>query len=105
MKRDVRQLRGYLKDARFMNRRMFLIAGGSMLAAQTGSVGPGQSGRDRRRQPRHVRDGVFQKDPALRVGAICDVYEPNLERGISTASKVAGDHPKHVSQLQRTAGG
>ena len=37
---------------------------------------------------------VFQKDPSLRVGAICDVYEPNLERGISTASKVAGNHPK-----------
>jgi predicted dehydrogenase len=30
---------------------------------------------------------VFQKDPALQVGAICDVYEPNLERALSTASK------------------
>ena len=30
---------------------------------------------------------VFQKDPALKVGAICDVYEPNLERGLSTAKK------------------
>jgi predicted dehydrogenase len=30
---------------------------------------------------------VFQKDPSLRVGAICDVYEPNLERGLSAASK------------------
>jgi len=37
---------------------------------------------------------VFQKDPALRVGAICDVYEPNLERAISTASKVPGTQPK-----------
>jgi predicted dehydrogenase len=38
--------------------------------------------------------GAFQKNPAVRVGAICDVYEPNLERGLSTASKVAGNHPK-----------
>jgi predicted dehydrogenase len=31
--------------------------------------------------------GVFQKDTNLQVGAICDVYEPNLERGLSAASK------------------
>lgn len=29
--------------------------------------------------------GVFQKDPALAVGAISDVYEPNLERALSLA--------------------
>jgi predicted dehydrogenase len=38
--------------------------------------------------------GVFQKDPALRVAAICDVYEPNLENAVSAASKVPGTHPK-----------
>jgi predicted dehydrogenase len=38
--------------------------------------------------------GTFQKDPALRVAAICDVYEPNLENAVSVASKVAGTHPK-----------
>jgi predicted dehydrogenase len=37
---------------------------------------------------------VFQKDPALRVSAICDVYEPNLENAISQASKTPGTHPK-----------
>jgi len=37
---------------------------------------------------------VFQKDPALRVGAICDIYEPNLERGLSTASKTSGNQPR-----------
>jgi predicted dehydrogenase len=37
---------------------------------------------------------IFQKDPALRVGAICDVYEPNLERGLSTASKIPGNQPR-----------
>src|SRR4029077_2204174 len=36
----------------------------------------------------------FQKDPAVRVRAGCDFYEPNLERGLSTASKVAGNYPK-----------
>src|SRR3954465_7751376 len=29
---------------------------------------------------------TFQKDAAVRVGAICDVYEPNLERAASTAA-------------------
>ena len=37
---------------------------------------------------------VFQKDPAVRVGAICDVYGPNLEKAISTASQTAGTKPK-----------
>lgn len=36
---------------------------------------------------------VFQKDASVSVGAICDVYEPNLERGLSTAAK-AGAHSK-----------
>jgi predicted dehydrogenase len=33
---------------------------------------------------------TFQKDAAVRVGAVCDVYEPNLERAASTA----GTKPK-----------
>ena len=37
---------------------------------------------------------TFQKDAALRVGAICDVYEPNLERGASTAAKSQNAAPK-----------
>lgn len=37
---------------------------------------------------------TFQKSPKLRVGAICDVYEPNLERGLSTAAKAQGSSPK-----------
>lgn len=77
-----------------MNRRLFILAGGGMLAAQTapsdqvnlGVIGAGSRGT--------FVMGVFQKDPALRLGAICDVFEPNLERGISTASKVPGNHPK-----------
>lgn len=37
---------------------------------------------------------VFQKDPSVRVGAICDVYEPNLERALSAAARTPGTHPK-----------
>jgi predicted dehydrogenase len=77
-----------------VNRRTFILAGSTMLAAQTspsdrvnlGVIGAGSRGT--------FVMGVFQKDVALRVGAICDVYEPNLERGISTASKVEGNRPK-----------
>jgi predicted dehydrogenase len=37
---------------------------------------------------------IFQKDPALRVAGICDVYEPNLENAVSVASKTAGTKAK-----------
>ena len=37
---------------------------------------------------------TFQKDAALRVAAICDVYEPNLENALSVASKTPGTRPK-----------
>jgi predicted dehydrogenase len=33
---------------------------------------------------------VFQKDANVEVGGVCDVYEPNLERGMSTAAKAQG---------------
>src|SRR5215469_16660598 len=77
-----------------LNRRTFFLAGGGALLAQTppsdqvrlGVIGAGSRGT--------FVMGAFQKNPAVRVGAICDVYEPNLERGLSIASKVAGNHPK-----------
>jgi predicted dehydrogenase len=37
---------------------------------------------------------AFRKDAHVRVAAICDVFEPNLERGLSAASKMAGNQPK-----------
>jgi len=76
------------------NRRSFLLAGSAALAAHAappsdqvvlGLIGAGGRGT--------FVMTTFQKDPALRVGAICDVYEPNLERGISTAKK-GGSTPK-----------
>ncbi len=77
-----------------MNRRLFLLAGSSALAMtaapsdqiQLGVIGSGSRGT--------FVMGVFQKDPALKVGAICDVYEPNLENAVSVASKVNGTKPK-----------
>src|SRR5277367_3468123 len=76
------------------NRRMFIMAGGGMFVAsaapsdqiQVGVVGSGGRGT--------FVMTVFQKDPSLQVGAICDVYEPNLERALSTASKTSGTHPR-----------
>ena len=69
-----------------VNRRTFFLAGGGALMAHAaapsdqivlGVIGSGGRGT--------LVMTVFQKDPALRVGAICDVYEPNLERAVSTA--------------------
>ncbi len=77
-----------------MNRRIFFLSSAAALAQAAqpseqvvlGVIGSGSRGT--------FVMGVFQKDPALRVGAICDVYEPNLERAVSAASKVPGTHPK-----------
>jgi predicted dehydrogenase len=78
-----------------LNRRTFLMAGAGAIAVYRapaadqitlGVIGSGGRGT--------FVMGVFQKDAALRVAAICDVYEPNLENALSVASKVAGTHPK-----------
>jgi len=62
-----------------MHRRTFLLVSASATAAYAvppsdqvtlGVIGSGSRGT--------FVTGVFQKDPALRVAAICDVYEPNL---------------------------
>ena len=75
------------------SRRSFLLAGGASVLAGAapsdrvtlGVIGAGGRGM--------LVMSTFQKDPAVRVGAICDVYEPNLERGLSAAKK-AGSNPK-----------
>ena len=76
-----------------MNRRSLLLSGaGAMLthaAADTitmGVIGVGGRGT--------FVMTTFQKSPEVRVGAICDVYEPNLERGLSTAAKAQAGAPK-----------
>jgi predicted dehydrogenase len=42
---------------------------------------------------------TFQKDASVKVGAICDVYEPNLERGLANAKK-AGSIAKAYRNYQ-----
>jgi predicted dehydrogenase len=78
-----------------VDRRSFFVSGAGALAAWAappsdrvvlGVIGSGGRGT--------LVMTVFQNDPALEVGAICDVYEPNLERALSTASKANGAHPK-----------
>jgi len=77
----------------YWNRRSFIMAGGSTLMAQptlsdrivVGLIGAGGRGR--------LLARTFQKDRSVRIGAVCDVYEPNLEAGLSEAAK-AGSAPK-----------
>jgi len=72
---------------------MFLIAGTGMTVVSAtpadqvvlGVIGAGSRGT--------FVMTVFQKDPSLLTGAICDVYEPNLERGLSTAARTQGSQP------------
>ncbi len=68
-----------------VNRRVFILAGGGAVLAgaapseriDLGVIGAGGRGT-------FVMD-VFQKSPEVRVRAICDVYEPNLENALSVA--------------------
>jgi predicted dehydrogenase len=78
-----------------VNRRSFFVSGAGALAAWAappsdrvvlGVIGSGGRGT--------LVMTIFQKDPSVEVGAICDVYEPNLERALSTAAKTNGAHPK-----------
>lgn len=66
-----------------MDRRSFFLTTGGVLLAQTavsdrhvvGLIGSGGRGR--------FVTSLFAKHPRVRIGAICDVYEPNLEAGLS----------------------
>ncbi len=67
-----------------MNRRIFLLAGTSAAVAQTpsnrivvGLIGSGGRGRNILR--------FHKQDPDVTAGAVSDIYEPNLERGLSEA--------------------
>lgn len=69
-----------------MNRRSFFLSTGGAMAAQVlpsgqiqaGLIGSGGRGRYIMR--------LMMKDPALRIAGVCDVYEPNLEQGLSEAA-------------------
>jgi predicted dehydrogenase len=75
-----------------VNRRMFLAAGAGagfaiLNAAPSDTIRLGVIGSGSRGT--YVM-GVFQKNAGLRVDAICDVYEPNLENAISVSAKAQG---------------
>ena len=77
-----------------MKRRVFLMSGAAAFAqraAPSDRIGIGVIGSGSRGT---FVMGVFQKDPAVRINAICDVYEPNLEKALSAASKAQGVAPK-----------
>src|ERR1035441_1342754 len=77
-----------------MNRRSLLLTGAGAILSHAaashtitlGVIGAGGRGT--------LVMTTFQKSPNVRVGAICDVYEPNLERGLSTAAKAQTSAPK-----------
>jgi predicted dehydrogenase len=76
-----------------MKRRAFLLGGSGLLMAAAspsnqlvlGVIGSGGRGTAVMK--------VFQSHAEVKVGAICDVYEPNLENAISVAVK-GGSQPK-----------
>jgi predicted dehydrogenase len=74
-----------------MQRRHFLWSAGLSVAQPSQRINLGVIGSGGRGT---FVMGVFQKDPVVRVGAICDVYEPNLERALSAAAKAQGAAPK-----------
>jgi len=81
-----------------MNRRTFVLgASGAMLAQaapsdqlNVGIIGSGGRGRFLMQR--------FATDPAVRLTAVCDVYEPNLEAGLSLA-KGQGKAHRHYKEL------
>jgi predicted dehydrogenase len=75
-----------------LNRRTFLLSGSGLLLAASpsdqlvlGVIGSGGRGTAVMK--------VFQTHADVKVGAICDVYEPNLEEAISEAVK-GSSHPR-----------
>jgi len=44
---------------------------------------------------------TFQSEPSVRIAAVCDVYEPNLERALSLAGKAQGRTPTAYRDYRR----
>ncbi len=81
-----------------VNRRIFL-AGGAAVAAQAapsdqlvaGLIGPGGRGQYLMK--------LIMRDPGVRIGAVCDVYEPNLEKGLSLSGNQARAYRNYKALL------
>jgi predicted dehydrogenase len=81
-----------------MDRRMFLMSGGVALTAAASDrlkvalIGAGGRGR--------YLAGVVSKDAAVDVVAVCDVYEPNLEKGLSELGNKAKAYRNYKQVLE-----
>jgi len=81
-----------------MKRRTFLWAAGPVFAQTppssrivAGVIGSGGRGR--------LLTNLLRRDPAVAIGAVCDVYEPNLEAGLSAAGNQARAYRNYKALL------
>jgi predicted dehydrogenase len=82
-----------------MDRRTFFLVSAGALWAQTppskqltvGVIGSGGRGR--------YLEKVFQQDASVRIAAVCDVYEPNLEAGLAAAKNQAKAYRNYKALL------
>ena len=72
------------------------LASGRVLGANekigVGVVGAGGRGR--------YLISAFKEDPAAEIRAVCDVYEPNLQKGLGAAGSRAKSYAEHLRLLQ-----
>src|ERR1035438_7443693 len=90
------------------NRRDFVAAAGVTLASSVlarrvkgandriavGFIGVGIMGQ--------VDLALAMRHPGLQVAAVCDVYQPNLEKAVATAQK-GGHQPKFFKEIGRAS--
>ena len=80
-----------------MNRRSFFLTSGAVFAQapsgqlHVGLIGAGGRGR--------YLAKTFQQDAAVRIAAVGDVYEPNLEKGLSETGNVARAYRNYKALL------
>lgn len=82
-----------------MDRRTFFLAAtsaGVLSSAPSDKIRIGLIGAGGR--GRYVA-GVARKDPAVEIGAVCDVYEPNLEKGLSESANQAKAYRNYKALL------
>ena len=82
-----------------LNRRAFFLTSSGVILAQTppsnritvGVIGSGGRGR--------YLESVFKRDAGVSITAVCDVYEPNLEAGLSAAGHQARAYRNYKALL------
>jgi predicted dehydrogenase len=83
-----------------LDRRIFLMGSSGLTLAQTpskkillGLIGSGGEGRGLLQR--------FKREPDVQVGGVCDVYEPNLEAGLSAAGGGATAYRNYKALLDK----